>query len=119
MARISFNNVVSKYPNGKLPSSNNNSFDLLNCISIIIGIGALVSSFFIPFVYSLLICILGIIIGIFSINNKVSGIVINFFSFFLILIIVFSIFIFSSAYKFVKHNVLNKEIGYSINNNIY
>ena len=114
MARISFSNVTSKYPNGKGPSYNDNSFDFINFISIIIGIGGLVSSFFIPFIYSILICIVGIIIGILSPNKRVSGIVVSIFSLIIIFVMIISIVCFKGIRSFINNIKKEESISYNI-----
>lgn len=115
MARISFENVTSKYPNGKgTSSSNNNSFDILNFISIIIGIGGLVSSFFIPVIYSILICIVGIVVGVLSTNKRVSGIVVSIFSLIIILVMIISIACFKGIRSFINNIKKEESITYNI-----
>ncbi len=93
-------------------------FEIINFISILIGIGAFVSYFFIPFYYSLLICVGGILLSVICRCRRISGIVVNFFSFFLILIIVLVVFVVTSVTKFVKHNIIKKDTGYNVVCNI-
>ena len=93
-------------------------FELINFISILIGIGAIVCYFFIPFYYSLLICIAGILLSVICHTRRISGIIVNIFSFFIILIIVITIFVVTSLTKFVKHNIIKKNIECNISEKI-
>lgn len=93
-------------------------FEIINFISILIGIGAIVSYFFIPFYYSLLICIAGILLCVICHTRRISGIIVNIFSLFIILIIVVTIFVVTSLTKFIKHNIIKKNIECNISEKI-
>ena len=118
-----FNNMSNTYTQGmnQFKSEEKLPFEFINFISIIIGICGFVSYFFIPFYYGLIINVVGVLLSVICRTRRISGIVVNCFSFLLILIIMFSTFAYNSISKFVKHHIIKKDLEYSIviNTNLF